>query len=675
MTSEVGGVRGALCYGGKKVLVCGHRSFAAQGLVQLLRKAGHEVVCFSRGPVGEQDGVVTGPVDEMGANPHLASSYDALVNYIMLKDGSIQRNLEYAESLLRFCRDRCVRHLVHISSVSVYKASVRMLDERAAVEADPRNKGPYGAVKVAVEQYLVDHLPRGTKLSMVRPGFMLGSGLVNPIVGTAVRLPWNRLLALGNSASRMPLITRDLVNEAILRVIAQPQGDDREVLLLVDPGSPGRKEYLEACCKGLGCGTGVIGLPVPLWLMAGLAAEGMTRLTGRWAIRPWTRAKALCARHRFDSSRTQERLGMDLAVDWRSALVASLDGQERSFHMPPLLPGESPKTDLSSVAFIGFGRIVRQKYLPALRRLGFKGTVNAYDLEATVDETGQRVEAITSAPLVPADLFVIASPGRVHTEAIRLLEGVEGPVLVEKPLCYTVSELREWERFAGSRKSRVMVCHNYRFKENVLAMLSFLLRFNPGRLHHVAVDFQSPPVSAGTVAWSRDERRTQTLLMDFALHFLDLACMFASGDWQLSEVRHELSARGETALIEGRSTSHAYSVSFLLRQGFGPRRARLLFSFQNYSVRLGFFPDTLAVYISDDNPWLHVREALASAKAVSRKLLDRITGKDSDLSHARVLASATGSGLNVGLSLEVGSLAPFYRMVFEISEAVYKDAA
>ena len=34
-----------------RILICGHTSFASQGLPKLLREAGHEVVCFVRGAV------------------------------------------------------------------------------------------------------------------------------------------------------------------------------------------------------------------------------------------------------------------------------------------------------------------------------------------------------------------------------------------------------------------------------------------------------------------------------------------------------------------------------------------------------------------------------------------------------------------------------------------------
>ena len=52
----------------KKVLFCGHRSFAAQGLQASLEEYGHEVFTFSRGPLMREVRQITGPVKELAEN-------------------------------------------------------------------------------------------------------------------------------------------------------------------------------------------------------------------------------------------------------------------------------------------------------------------------------------------------------------------------------------------------------------------------------------------------------------------------------------------------------------------------------------------------------------------------------------------------------------------------------
>jgi len=654
-----------------RILLCGHRAFAARGLVERLRADGHEVVCFSRGPLAGAAGVVSGPIDAIHENPHLQGRFDTVVNYILVKDGTIEDNLSYLDSLLELCRRAAVGHLVHISSVSVHRGSVRVVHESAEVETDPSRKGSYGGLKVATEAHVRVKLPETIKLSLVRPGFVLGAGLENPIVGMAFRLPWNRLLLLGSARNHVPVTTRERLNEAVARVVASPPEAREEALLIADGDSPTRRSYLETCCTRLGCGTGVTALPVPVWLAAALGGELVAR-TARMSLRPLRIIGGACRSQSFDPARTAKRLGLDLSMDWQRALEQSCEGQTRDFELPYQTP---PRGGLGvgRVVFLGYGRIVKQKHLPALGRLRYAGAIEAYDLAARTDADGREVRAVGEVRPGPRALFVVASPGPAHVEAVETLAGAEGPVLVEKPLGYSAEELERWRSFARDRRDGVFVCHNYRFKTNVAAMIEHLRRFNPGRLHHVNLEFQSLPVSGDGAAWMRDERRARTLLMDYSLHFLDLATMFAADEWRPREVRHEIDARGNTSLIEGQLESDRYRVGFLLRQGFMPRRARLTYAFQNYLVSLGFFPDTFVPLMSHDNPSLHAKERRASARATRRKVIDKLTGRDSDPSHAAALLAAGGDDPAGASAIALESLAGFYQGLYALAQQVYGE--
>ncbi|MGH7867354.1 MAG: hypothetical protein ACREP9_06885, partial [Candidatus Dormibacteraceae bacterium] len=252
---------------------------------------------------------------------------------------------------------------------------------------------------------------------------------------------------------------------------------------------------------------------------------------------------------------------------WPDLLAQSLDAQVPNFEVPPPLP-EAPRIDATAISFIGYGRIVKQKHLPALQFLGFTGSIAAFDLRESMDQkTGQRIRALGEQLPGTAALHVVATPGPVHTSAVEALEAAEGPVLVEKPLCVSTKELQHWRRFAASRRWPVFVCHNYRFKRNVRRMSDFLRNHNPGELKHVSLHFQSPSVLADSVAWLRSERAARTLLIDYSVHFLDLACMFGRGEWELESCQHQVDQNGHTSLIMG-SFSANYRVSFHLRQSF-----------------------------------------------------------------------------------------------------------
>jgi predicted dehydrogenase/nucleoside-diphosphate-sugar epimerase len=657
-----------------KVLLCGHRSFAARGLLAALRNAGHDVTCFSRGPLGRQGNVVTGPIDGIAENPCLTGPFDTVVNYILLKDEPPAANVAFVERLIRLCTDAGVRHLVHLSSISSYAASVTHVTEDAPTEEVPERKGPYGSLKVATDHAILKGLPQGMKLSLVRPGFVLGPGLVNPIVGTAARLPWNRLLLIGNARSTIPIVARDTVNEAIVRLVGDPPEAPREVVLLAAPNSPTRRDFLDACCSRLGAGRGVTTLPVPAWYVIAVGAECAARVLGQGQMKPYSKLVGRLPNQTFDATRSAERLKMDLATDWPSLLTRSMDAQDPAIPIPQ--PPAGPiRLTAGRVSFIGFGRIVRQKHLPSLRKHGFAGEICAYDLHPADDVDGVPVRALTSTNRpFDSDLTIVATPGPAHVDAIEHLASAGGPVLVEKPLAYQPEDLAAWLRFAAARDAPVFVCHNYRYKENVLRMMAHLRAYNPGRLRHVTLSFRSPPVANDSATWLRNERRARTLLMDYALHFVDIACMFGAEPWRVDTARHELNQNGETSVIEAH-LSGTYSVNLLLRQGFGPRATRVTFEFENHTTNLGFFPDTFTAKMADDNPWQYKEEARSSRKATVRKVLDKLTSRDADQSHARVIAGAAqadGTGI---ADLRVERLAPFYEVLFDLAERVYGDGS
>jgi len=653
-----------------RIMLTGHRSFAAQGLREQLMAAGHEVVTFNRGPAGRDGNAVSGSVEELASNPHFDATYDTVINYILLKDDNVERNVAYVATLLDFCQRKSVKHLIHISSISSFKASERVIHEGAKLETVPEKKGSYGSLKSATDLYLIAKTPAAMKLTMARPAFILGPGVISPIVGTAARLPWNRMLVVGNGKSRMPLIGRDQVNAAIVKAVANPPEGAQENLMLVAPNSPTRVEYLQACCEELGCGNGVSSFPKFMWWGLAVFGQAVATLIGKADMQVYAKLTARLPAQRYDSSKTEQRLGMKLDFDWRRALRAAMDGQEPNF-VPPYQVGPLPKTRAKLISYLGFGRIVKQKHLPALKDLGFAGKIDAFDIVAGKDATGQEIRSIRTERPGDSDLIVVASPGTAHIQAIAQIGTAGGPVLVEKPLCYSREELAKWQEFAAGRKAPVYVCHNYRFKQNVRQMVEVLAKFNPGGLRHVHVHFESPPVSNSSSAWMRNERVSRTLLLDFSLHFMDLATMFGRTPWKVDSVRHELNVQGQTALIDGILRSDGQAVSFLLRQGFGPRRARILYNFQNYSVSLGFFPDTFAVYMSNDNPWQYKAEKKASMKATLQKIKDKLTNRESDDSHPIALAAALGEASDYAACIRVEALAPFYDAMFDLSKQVY----
>jgi hypothetical protein len=203
-----------------------------------------------------------------------------------------------------------------------------------------------------------------------------------------------------------------------------------------------------------------------------------------------------------------------------------------------------------------------------------------------------------------------------------------------------------------------------------MAMLAHMEKYNPGRLLHVELNYQSPPVSLHSPAWRRDERGSQTLLLDYSLHYLDLAMMFNKGPWELRDLNWELNMQGQTGLIEGRVASSTYPVSFVLRQGFITKRTRLMFTFENYFCSLGFFPDTFVPHMSFDSWSLHKLEGKRNFRATLQKIGDKLLSRESDDSHALAMMASRGDARLAG-SLALANLENEYRLLFQMANKVY----
>jgi predicted dehydrogenase/nucleoside-diphosphate-sugar epimerase len=654
---------------GLRILLLGHGSFAATGLVPVLRRAGHTVTCYSRAPSSLEDESVAGSVLDLRGHVALRATFDAVINFVVLKNDSVLANESFARELLAFCRERSVPRLIHISSVSVHSAKERQIREDTAVETDLSRKGVYGAWKVAAERILVEERPSGLALTLIRPGFILGGGLLNPMPGIGIRLPSGHVLALGNARSILPVIGREQVHQAVLAVLSTAAPASVERLLLVAPNSPTRQEYLDACCKEIGVGNRVISVAPPIWRIAGIAGELLFRMRGKKHL--YAKIDAMCRRQRFESAATEARLGTALSLPWRSSLRDAMDGQDPPSQLV------MPQRDLVSpparrICFVGYGRIVKQRHLPALRRVRFAGELGAYDLSPVFDsQENIQVRSIDELTNEHADLYVVATPGKYHSEVLARLQELQGAVLVEKPLCTTAEDLKSCTELAAKRGAPVVVCHNYRFKDNVRRMSEFLAAHNPGALQHVHVDFSSPPVRLDSAAWMRDERSARTLLLDYGLHFLDLGLAFSTLP-RLVAVRHEPDANGATKLIAGEITGTTHSTTFVLRQGFGRRTATVTFSFQNYTVALGFFPDTCTVRFGSDNPVQLACESAAMLRAVAGKAWGRINQQEADLSHALMYSALNDS--RCVASLSISALTPVYDCLFSLASAVYGTA-
>lgn len=193
----------------RKILICGATSFVAKGFKELLIQHGFDVDTFGR---------KKGSYLEIDKNPMLADSYEAVVNFAVLKDQSIEDNVSYMKSLVEMCKQKQVKKLIHFSSIMVYSYHLGKLDENSPIDkvANTMMEG-YGKIKIACDEFLnsiKQSLP--FEVVMVRPGYVLADNRPAPFIK---RLPCGVSVILGNKKSRQPIVKREDIHLALLKII------------------------------------------------------------------------------------------------------------------------------------------------------------------------------------------------------------------------------------------------------------------------------------------------------------------------------------------------------------------------------------------------------------------------------------------------------------------------
>jgi len=352
------------------VLICGERSFVAKGLVEKLIGNGFSVDAFSRGPEARNGNSVTGDVFAIDENPHLADSYDVVVNFILIKNGDMDENLRYAQALHRFCDSRHVGRLVQISSISVYPNGAPYVDEASAIENDTTRKGSYAAIKIAVDRYLSD-ASKSYGITFVRPGFIVDDGIIPSMVGIVRSILPGMGILMGNRRTSLPLVRRSCVHEALLRMLKD--GKWRDVYLLLENRGGTKWDFAKSYFRG-------IILPLPRGGV--LLAAQFLRVIGVFRKRHLEMLKGLFKTTYFDSSETEYALQMSFsrnsaAVIGSGAMGSYLINRLMEMHPRPAVTlYEAGNARLQDEAGAGYGsKIVGGNYtgLQKGRYFGFGG--------------------------------------------------------------------------------------------------------------------------------------------------------------------------------------------------------------------------------------------------------------------------------------------------------------
>ncbi|MDH3660413.1 MAG: Gfo/Idh/MocA family oxidoreductase [Alphaproteobacteria bacterium] len=126
--------------------------------------------------------------------------------------------------------------------------------------------------------------------------------------------------------------------------------------------------------------------------------------------------------------------------------------------------------------------------------------------------------ALLSADL--ADALIIASPNHTHHNILMDVLSTNLPIMVEKPLCSTVTQAREVKHAAAGRP--VWVAMEYRYMPAIARLIEEVENGRVGRLRMLAIREHRFPFLEKVGNWNRFARTSGGTLVEKCCHFFDL---------------------------------------------------------------------------------------------------------------------------------------------------------
>jgi nucleoside-diphosphate-sugar epimerase len=222
------------------------------------------------------------------------------------------------QHVLGACARHGVRQLVHISSMSVIDwagaAGRGEVDEDAALEPRPEERGAYTRAKLEAERRVSAAAADGLPCVILRPGQIFGGGI--PLVSAAVaRRVGGAWVVLGDGALELPLVYLDDVVDAIMAAIERGLRGG-EIIQLIDPTRLTQAEVLALA----GGGSRVLRVPRPVVFAMGTLSERVLGLLGRPSPVAAYRLRSALARLHFRSTRAEQLLGWAPKVGVREGI-------------------------------------------------------------------------------------------------------------------------------------------------------------------------------------------------------------------------------------------------------------------------------------------------------------------------------------------------------------------
>jgi len=221
------------------------------------------------------------------------------------------------QNVLDACAKYGVKQLVHISSMAVIDwagSAGKLVDESAALEPRPDQRGAYTRAKLEAEQRVTAAGRLGLPCVILRPGQIFGGGI--PLLNGAIARPaGNRWLVLGDGTLELPLVYIDDVVDAIIAAVDK-QLVGGEIIQIIDPEQLTQTDVLELA----GDGRKLLRIPRFVVFALGKLSEYPFGLLKRQSPIAMYRLQSALSRLRYGSGWAEDVLGWKPKVGVREGI-------------------------------------------------------------------------------------------------------------------------------------------------------------------------------------------------------------------------------------------------------------------------------------------------------------------------------------------------------------------
>ena len=152
------------------------------------------------------------------------------------------------------------------------------------------------------------------------------------------------------------------------------------------------------------------------------------------------------------------------------------------------------------------------------------------------------------------DALVIASPNYLHARQLELISSIRPlPILVEKPVCTSLEQLRALQSMEKNYPSPIWVAMEYRYMPPISRLVEEVHSGKTlGKITSLSIRSHRYPFLSKVGDWNRFNENTGGTLVEKCCHFFDLMCfilqskpirVYASGAQDLNHLEEEYDGR------------------------------------------------------------------------------------------------------------------------------------